>query len=178
MSFYTDTSIVEEYRSLEDLVQQCTFDNGIVVDVFKVARTLKFNIELIDEKNSVDLGYLQSDEKGRNRTIYLNQNLSISQQRTIVAYAIAESIVMPEVMIPPRKIQITIFTLRAFREMRFSRVMLLATRFAFTETAINTLAELQNQQTLAICSQYFEPEFANATIRGQSIEFLMNNQII
>lgn len=170
--------IIEEYRSLEDLVQKCTGEDGILVDVFKVARTLKFKIEYIPEENSVDLGYLQANEKGRERTMYLNENLPVARQRALISYMIAESIVMPELMIAPRKIQVTVFTLRAFREMRFSRSMLLATRFAFSEQAINQLSELQNQKTMELCIRHAEREFANATIRGQSIEFLLNNQII
>ena len=50
--------------------------------------------------------------------------------------------------------------------------------FAFSEQAINQLSELQNQKTMELCIRHAEREFANATIRGQSIEFLLNNQII
>ncbi len=167
-----------EYGSLEDLVQQCTHQNGIVVDVFEVAKALRFEIELVEMSNSVDLGFLQANEKGRERKISISNALSLSQQRTIVAYTMAESIVMPELMIAPRKIQFTVFTLRDFRQMRFARVMLLATRFAFSESTIDALAELGNNAIMKECIRWYEPEFANATVRGQSIEFLMDNQII
>ena len=100
--------------------------------------------------------------------LYLNENLPVARQRALISYSCG--VVMPELMIAPRKIQVCFYP-RAFREMRFSRSMLLATRFAFSGQAINQLSELQNQKTMELCVRHAEREFANATIRGQSIEF-------
>jgi len=158
------------------IIRDNTHSNGYV-DIKKIAERLKITVTKERFISSTVVAVMKGSKSGRATNIYLSDRFSDQELNCAMAWVIATYFI-DDTRLASRFIECNIFELRGFREHRYSRIMLLATRLMISEATINKLDALDNYQTLLSLKPFMTQEFIGSVIKGHSVSFLLDNQFI
>jgi hypothetical protein len=167
-------SDLEKY--IQNLIDDNKEESGYI-NIRKMSETL--NIKIIEKElqDTTSVAVLLPKFKGEQKYLYLSSKFTYQEQNCALGWIIAEHLMLyPNIQ--SKDIVCTVFNLREFRQLRYSRTMLLTTRLLISEEAISSMCELDNVQTQRTLASYVTNEFSNSVVKGHSVSFLIGNLMI
>lgn len=168
-----------EAEKIEQVIEQ--HDCGEYIDVRGVAESLRISIHDREMNDDTLVGVLfkstqKTDEKPI-RILNLKPGMSYQEQNTAIAILLAKYCLTPE-YIDTKGYRLNIFEMKSFRESRFSRLMYLATRMALPESMIEHINDVKVQHIQIEAVNHFLSEFVHCTVKGHTIKFLLDNDVV
>jgi len=165
---------------LEKYIQKLIDDNkeeSGYINIRTMSETLDINIIEKELEDTTSVAVLPPTFKGEQKHLYLSSKFTYQEQNCALGWIIAEHLMLyPNIQ--SNNIVCSVFNLREFRQLRYSRTMLLTTRLLISEEAISSMCELDNVQTQRALASHVTNEFSNSVVKGHSVSFLIGNLII
>lgn len=163
-------------RYIQNLINDNKEESGYI-NIRKMSETLKIKIIEKELDNTTNVAELPPQVKGQQRSLYLSSKFTYQEQNCALGWIIAEYLMLyPSTQI--KNIVCSVFNLREFRQLRYSRTMLLTTRLLISEEAISNMCELDNVKTQRALASHVTNEFSNSVVKGHSVSFLIGNLMI
>ena len=163
-------------RHIQNLINANKEESGYI-NIRKISETLKINIIEKELADTTSVAVLPPKVKGQQQYLYLSSKFTYQEQNCALGWIIAEYLMLlPNIQ--SKDILCSVFNLREFRQLRYSRTMLLTTRLLISEEAISSLCEMDNIQIQTALSRHVTNEFSNSVVIGHSVSFLIRNQMI
>lgn len=156
-------------------------DKGEYIDVRGVAESLRISIHDREMNDDTLVGVMfrshRKSEEKTPRILNVKPGLSYQEQNTVIAILLAKYCLYPEFM-DTKGYRLNIFEMKTFRETRFSRLMYMATRMALPESVIEQINDVKVQHIHVEATEHFLSEFIYSTVKGHTIQFLLDNDIV
>lgn len=166
----------ETTRKILALIDEHASDEGYI-NLRNMIDELGFAISEDPLLNTTEVCTVTKNDD-KTKVISLANTISFQEQNAAIAWVLAEYLLKDRQVPEDKGLSCNIFTLRSFRENRYSRTMLLATRLTMTESTIDKMSELDNRVIQATLRKHIPSEFANAAVKGHSVAFLIGNDYI
>lgn len=166
-------------RRVEELINSRTTPDNEVIDIRGLVADFRITIVREGMKDDTIVGHLfeeAHEDKNQRRFLRLREGLTEKEENTILALLLARYCLNEE-RVKKGGYQLSIFELKSIRENRFSRLMYLATRFALPEKLIARMDDVIFGNMKIKATDMFTSDFIFSSVKGPTIEFLLENNI-
>jgi hypothetical protein len=163
-------------KYIQNLIDDNKEESGYI-NIRRILERIKIKIIEKELENTTSVAVLPPKVEGEERCLYLSSKFTYQEQNCALGWSIAEHLMLyPNIQ--SKDIVCSVFNLREFRQLRYSRTMLLTTRLLISEEAISSMCELDNVQTQRALAKHVTNEFSNSVVKGHSVSFLIGNLMI
>jgi hypothetical protein len=118
-------------RYIQKLIEDNKEESGYI-NIRNMSETLDINIIEKELKDTTSVAVFPPKAKGEQKYLYLSSKFTYQEQNCALGWIIAEHLMLyPHIQ--SKDIVCSVFNLREFRKLRYSRTMLLTTRLLISE---------------------------------------------
>jgi hypothetical protein len=164
-------------KTLLNILEKCESACGHYIDMQRLCATLRAEEQsqpLNDATLFARILFNDNDDEETRFFLSFKPNISQKEKNTLTAMLLAKLILNVE-KVKELGAEIEAFEYKGMKDIRYSRLMYLATRLALPESEIDKIDSSSLNKPLIMATAHYSEEFVNNAVSGHSVGVLLGS---